>query len=92
MVRFLFKQPRPKRFAFKPRFYDETKEYIKAREEVIRREIEGAEGASSENAMRQRMSSSWRSGHAKKARSRSNKNVLLITALLLIVAYFLLIY
>ncbi|MBT7688034.1 MAG: hypothetical protein HN618_06205, partial [Flavobacteriales bacterium] len=39
MIKFLFKQPKPRQFDLKPRFYNERKEYIQARSEAIEWEM-----------------------------------------------------
>ncbi|MEZ4722894.1 MAG: hypothetical protein R2813_13555 [Flavobacteriales bacterium] len=89
MIRFLFKQNQPKRFQFKPRYYDETNEYLRAREAAIRHELEGT-AEHGGDVLRSRMSQSWRSSHRKMDTRKSNRNVLLIVAVLAAIAYFLL--
>jgi len=90
MIRFLFKQPQPRRFEYKPRFYNERKEQLNARIEAIKRETESANGSSSEEVLRSRISHARRSNSSRQARSKSNKNVLIIVALLSVIAYLLL--
>lgn len=90
MIRFLFKQPKPKRFDFQPRFYNERKEQLQARIEAVRREAEADSGPSSEGAMRSRMQSAWRSGAGERGRRRSNRTVFIIASLLAVIAYLLL--
>jgi hypothetical protein len=90
MVRFLFKQPKPKRFDYKPRFYNEQKERLQARVEVVRREVEMESGQSSPEALRSRMQSAWRNGSGTRERKQSNKTIFIITGLLAIIAYLLL--
>ena len=87
MIRFLFKQPRPRRFHFKPRFYDERKEQLNARVEAIRREVEFEQGQSSEAVMRSRLQSAWRTKSGVQTKRRSNTTVLIISVLLAVIAY-----
>lgn len=90
MIRFLFKQPKPKRFDFKPRFYNERKEQLNARIEAVKKELQMETGPSSAGAMRSRMQTAWREGSGDRSRRRSNKMVFLIAGLLAIIAYLLL--
>ncbi len=90
MIRFLFKQNQPRRFDYKPRFYNERKEQLNARVEAIRKEVEAESGVSSEEALRSRMGHAWKSSSSQKSRLQSNKNVLIIAALLSVIAYLLL--
>lgn len=90
MVRFLFKQAKPKRFDYKPRFYSERKEFLKARIERVQREGDDANGAGSEAALRSRMGDAWRNKALRKDKAGSNRMVAMITALLALVAYLLL--
>ena len=90
MIKFLFKQPKPRRFEYKPRFYDERKERLQARVEAIRRETENEEGASSPEVLRSRMQSAWRSDERRSAVRKSNRSVFIIAGLLVIIAYLLL--
>ena len=90
MIRFLFRQPKPKQFDFKPRYYNERKEYIEARTEAIRRELDESNTEAGGEAMRTRITRSWNDKSFRKSRSRSNRTVLLIALLLLLVAYYLL--
>jgi hypothetical protein len=90
MIRFLFKQPKPRRFEYKPRFYDERKERLQARVEAIRKETENEQGASGGEVLRSRMQSAWRSDDRKSAVRKSNRSVLIIAGLLVIIAYLLL--
>jgi len=87
MMKFLFKQPKPRQFDYKPRFYNERKERLQARVEAIRKEQEGKEGASSAEALRSRMQSAWRSDERRTAVKRSNRSVFIIVGLLVIIAY-----
>ncbi|MEX2595636.1 MAG: hypothetical protein WEC59_01810 [Salibacteraceae bacterium] len=89
MIRFLFKQPQPRRFNFKPRFYDERKERLNARVEAIQKEVKANKGASSENALRNRMNSAWRSNERANTVKRSNRSVFMIAGLLVVIAYLL---
>lgn len=91
-MRFLFKQPRPRQFEFKPRFYDERKERLKARIESVQKEAvsqERAQATSSEG-LRLRMQSAWRSDDRRTTIRKSNRSVFLIAGLLVIIAYLLL--
>jgi hypothetical protein len=90
MIRFLFKQSQPKRFDFKPRYYNERKEQLNARVEAIRKEMELESGQSSSEAMRSRINDAWRTRSHNQIRSKSNLNVLIIAALLVVIAYLLL--
>jgi preprotein translocase subunit Sec63 len=83
MMRFLFKQPQAKRFDFKPRYYNETKERLNARVEAIKREME-VEG------LRSRMQNNWRREDVKKANRSSNRNVFIIVGILVIIAFLIL--
>lgn len=89
MFRFLFKQSRPKRFDFKPRFYDEQKERFEFRKAAALREMNPEKTGYSENAMRENMHNTWRS-RSSISRSRSNRNTLLIAAVLFLLMYILL--
>ena len=90
MIRFLFKQPQPRRFNYKPRFYDERKEQLNARIEAVRKEMDMEGGASSHEAMRSRLHSAWRVKSTQQARAKSNKNIFIIAGLLAFIAYLLL--
>jgi hypothetical protein len=87
MIRFLFKQPQPRRFEYKPRFYNERKEQLNARIEAIKRDTESDSGASSEEVLRNRIGHAWRSNSSRQVKSKSNKNILIIVALLSVIAY-----
>ncbi|MDC1222093.1 hypothetical protein N8Z47_05440 [Salibacteraceae bacterium] len=90
MIRFLFKQPQPKRFDYKPRYFNETKEYLEGRKAAIRQELDREGSEVGGEGMRSRMSYSWRQNQNKKATSNSNKNVFYIALILSAIAYFLL--
>ncbi len=90
MIRFLFKQLQPKRFDYKARYFNETKEYLEARKAAIRHELGRENSEVRGEGMRRRMSYSWRQNQNKKATSNSNKNVFYIAFILFAIAYFLL--
>lgn len=86
MIRFLFKVNQPKRFQFKPRFYDETKEYIANREAAIRKEMQMDADAGASD-LRSRMEKAWSSKSRRQEFKRSNRNILLIAAVLFVLVY-----
>ena len=90
MIRFIFKQPQPKRFEYKPRFYNERKERLEARVEAIRKEMEVQSGQSSQEALRSRMRTAWSDRSGATQRRQSNKTIFIITGLLAVIAYLLL--
>lgn len=87
MIRFIFKQPQHRRFDFKPRFYNESKERLEARVEAIKREMELEDAEHTELGLRSRMQSSWKKQDVKKSQQSSNRNVFIIAGLLFIIAY-----
>lgn len=89
-MRFLFKQPQPKRFDFIPRYYNETKERLSARVEAIKREMEVDDAAPGSEGLRSRMQNNWRREDVKSANKTSNRNVFIIAGLLVVIAYLLL--
>lgn len=88
MMRFLFKQPKPKQFEFRPRFYNPTKEYIESRKQIVRQQMSEESAYGSESALRSRIDEQWRS--RKRQGYRANRNVLIIAAILFALAYLLL--
>lgn len=90
MIRFLFKQPKPRQFELKPRFYNERKEYIEARTEAIRREKDAASTEAGGEAFRSRLARSWKENSGRQERSRSNRTVVIFAVLLFALAYYLL--
>jgi hypothetical protein len=88
MIRFLFKQPQPRRFQYRPRHFDETKQYLEAREKTIKREIELEKEGYSAEGFRSQLNHQWRSKQNRKESATSNRNVLIIVALLAAVAYY----
>ena len=90
MIRFLFKQPQPKRFAYKPRYFNETKEYLEGRKAAIRQELDRENAEIGGAGMRSRLSYSWRANQNKKMAASSNRNVLYIAIILSAIAYYLL--
>lgn len=80
VIRFLFKQRQPKRFNYKPLYYDETKEYIEARKAQIK--AEGSARLSHGHLSRQ-----WRANQRRCSNIKSNKTFLVVLALLLTIAY-----
>jgi hypothetical protein len=90
MMRFLFKQPQAKRFDFKPRYYNETKERLNARVEAIKREMEVEDSTPGSEGLRSRMQNNWRREDVKKANRSSNRNVFIIVGILVIIAFLIL--
>lgn len=90
MIRFFFKQPQHRRFDFKPRYYNESKEKLEARVEAIKREMDHENTAHSELSLRNRMQHSWKKNEVKKSNKTSNRNVLIIAGILMVIAYLLL--
>ncbi|GAB4378442.1 MAG: hypothetical protein Kow0075_08380 [Salibacteraceae bacterium] len=82
MVRFLFKQQKPRRFEFKPRFYNPTREYIQERIKLY----EAYEAGDDHQSVKVRISAHWRITQRRKANYRANRNVLLIALILLALA------
>lgn len=89
MIRFLFKQNQPKRFKFRPRYYDETREYIESRKAIIRQQLDHDTERGGE-ALRSQLAFSWRSRQSAISHRKSNKNVLIIVLILSVITYFLL--
>lgn len=90
MIRFLFKQPQPKRFNYKPRFYDETREYLESRKAAIRNELDRNNIDEGSARLHGSLSHAWRSQQNRKTILSSNRNVLYIVAILSAIAYYLL--
>ena len=86
MLRFFFKLPRHKRFDFKPRFYDADREALNMRIKAIQSEL-GAAEEYDRDALRGRLSHSWRTNTNRSAVRKSNRNVIVIAFLLFVVAY-----
>jgi hypothetical protein len=89
MIRFLFKQNQPKRYNYKPRFYDETREYLESRKAIIRQQMEH-ETETERDALRSELHHSWRLRQNAQSTRKSNINVLIIILILSLVAFFLL--
>lgn len=90
MIRFLFKQPQPRRFEFKPRFYNETREFLDSRRAAVKREMNMAgETSHGGELLRGTLRSAWRTKTTRQARVRSNRNVAIIALALFLVAYLL---
>ena len=89
MIRFLFKVNQPRRFEFKPRFYDESREFIEQRKAVIRREMNLEQSAGGEG-LRARLDRAWTVKSRKQDTLKSNRNVMIIAFALFLIAYFLL--
>ncbi len=90
MIRFLFKQPQPRRFKYQPRHYDETKEYLESRKAAIRRQLDTGKTTYSPEQLRGQLNHRWRAQQNKKINTASNKRVLIIVAVLAAIAYYLL--
>lgn len=90
MIRFLFKQPQPRRFEFKPRFYNETREFLDSRRAAVKREMDMAsETGHGGELLRGTLRSAWRTKTHRRVRVRSNRNVAIIALVLFLVAYLL---
>ena len=87
MIRFLFKQAQPRRFTYQPRFYNETREYLEARKSAIRRTVEAERSDQDAEELREQLHHSWRSGQRRRGTATSNRNVMIIFAILLALAY-----
>lgn len=85
-MRFLFKVPRYKRFDFKPRYYDASHEALQMRIRAHKRE-QGDDEGHDPDALRGKMNHAWRASTARSASKRSNRNILVIAGLLLVIAY-----
>ncbi len=90
MIKFLFKQPKPRQFDLKPRFYNERKEYIQARSEAIEWEMNASSTEAGGEVFRSRITRSWNDQSFRKSRLKSNKMVIIIAGFLFLLAYFLL--
>jgi hypothetical protein len=83
------KLPSNKRFEFKPRFYNATKEELEARKERVLREIKLEEKMGTENwELRNKFQDNWSAKSRRKNTVQSNKRILLITAILSMLAYY----
>tara|TARA_B110000046_G_C12909969_1_gene362402 strand:- start:661 stop:939 length:279 start_codon:yes stop_codon:yes gene_type:complete len=89
MFRFLFKQNQPKIFSYKPRYFNETKEYLEGRKAAIQQELDRGNATIGGVGMRSRLSYSWRANQNKKMAASSNRNVLYIAVILSAIAYYL---
>lgn len=65
----MFKTPNPKRFTYKPRYYDERKERLEQR----KAELGLDSSLSSQEGLRLRMRRKWRSNEGDAGRSRLSK-------------------
>lgn len=84
-----FKSRQPKRFQFKPRYYDEAKERIEQKRKEARLEIERKRNSDS-TLTQGSFKEAWRKNKLTSERKKSNNRVLLIAGLLAIVFYLLL--
>lgn len=89
MIRFLFKQPQPKRFQFKPRYYNETREYLEGRKAAIRQEMNIGEREHGGAGFRSRVQHQWQMENSRKSTRRSNVNILIIAMALFALVYLL---
>jgi hypothetical protein len=87
MIRFLFKQPQPKRFSFRPRIYDESREFLEARKAVIEQEIRDDQSGRQADPFRNQLNNAWQTKNRRKSIIESNRTVIYITLLLFFVAY-----
>ncbi len=86
------KTPTHKRFAYKPRYWDQEAEERREREERIRRELEREKGIAPEDVgdYRARMTGSFQSARRRSNKSKAELNsVLLRSAVLLFLVLFL---
>ncbi|MDP4964551.1 MAG: hypothetical protein NWQ55_05730 [Salibacteraceae bacterium] len=90
MIRFIFKQPQHRKFDFKPRYYNESKERLEARVAAVRREMEIENAQPGQEGLRSRMEHNWRRQDVKRASRSSNRNVFIIASLLVVIAYLIL--
>lgn len=86
----IFKQNKPRGFAFKPRYYDAEKEALDARVAQIEKQValekEGKTADASD--LRSKIKSQWGHGQSrKKANKKSNLRVALIAGVLLLLFY-----
>lgn len=86
-----FKLNRHKQFEYKPLYYNEAKEELKHRIETIKREngIDSEAAVNSKARMQQSIREKWNRKNYKESVSRSNRRVIIIIAVLLLISYFL---
>jgi t-SNARE complex subunit (syntaxin) len=86
------KLPRHKKFAYRPRYYDEAKEEMKDRVERIKQEIEREEGKDTVSAggesMRRSIKSRWRKDSYGKTVKNSNYRVMIILFIILLILWY----
>jgi len=82
----LFHIPKPKRFSYKPRFYNEVEELRKEREVRLKREVEAEKQGRSTEFSREGMANYIK--FARRTRKKSNMRILVILVILLMLFYF----
>jgi hypothetical protein len=86
------KLPRNKKFAYRPRYYDEAKEEMKERVERIKQEIDQEEGKNIEGVdserLKRSMRSQWRRDSYGKTVKSSNFRLMLIVFILLMILWY----
>lgn len=83
------KLPSNRRFSFKPRYYDPQKEELEQRVSRIQREIDAENnGLKDPEALRDKLSTTWRNNNRRSANQKSNMRIAMIAAVLFLVFYF----
>lgn len=80
-----FHRPKPKKFEFKPRYYNKEKEERKKREERIKKEIEN-EGKDYIN-LESELHNKWKRTDRDKMRQKSIRRTIIYILLLLMILY-----
>lgn len=83
----LFKHRKPKQFAFKPVYYDQTKEARQQRDSLIKKEIEDE---AINGQFRKLLREKWRKNYTSYANKKSNLRIILIATLLALICYLIL--
>ena len=84
-----FKTKRPKQFSYKPLFYDAQKEEFEQRVKRIQKDAE-LEKNIGDSKLQPAFRENWVRNHKKRAHSQSNKRVVMIAGILVVLLYFLL--
>ena len=86
----LFKIKKPKRFGFRPRYYDPQREDLEMRINRVKSELEAVEKSESREALRHRMRHAWSSPQHRASMNRtSNIRIMVIAGILLLILYLL---
>ncbi len=86
----LFKTEKPKRFEFKPRYYDPQKEDLDRRVARAKREIEAAEKNETREELRHRLRHAWGlQEHRASLNRTSNMRIILIAGILFLIFFLL---